>query len=91
MSSLFTFVLEYDGGIYISQYRGRTVREALRRWARSERTALTGQWELAVVEELFTRIVEETPVALQEAVHAWCVSTLAARKLVLLNIVRTAE
>jgi hypothetical protein len=87
--ALFTFVLEYAGGTYISQYRGRTPREALRRWCKGEEQEMTGQWAPATVDELFTNISCESPTPLDGAMNAWCVSTLAANKLALLNIVKT--
>ena len=89
--SLFTFVLEYVGGTYISQYCGRTPREALRRWAKGEGAALIGQWSPRTVDELFASVVTDEPTALSEVDGVWFVSALAAGKRAQINIIRTQE
>src|SRR5438094_5249868 len=91
MSQLYTFLLEYAGGIYISQYRGSTVREALSRWARGESVNLIAQWRHSALASPFPKLADETPLALEGLGHVWCASANVASKLALLNIVATVS
>jgi hypothetical protein len=87
--SLFTFILEYAGGTYISQYTALSPKEALYVWASNERAVLTGQWAPLTVDAVFEALGCRTPCALDNLQYAWCVTAVGAGQLALLNIVKT--
>jgi len=91
MSSLYTFMLEFRGGFYISQYRGRSPREALRRWVKGESRTLTGQWHPKIVDTLFANFLTENPIAYEGAVHVWHARTSVGNEHALVQIVATKE
>jgi hypothetical protein len=88
---MFTFILEFRGGTHISQYRGRTAREALRSWSRREAIALQGQWRRTVVDRLFEELLEQRPAPVGHLSGVWCVDASVDHSLALLNIVRTSQ
>lgn len=87
MTQLYTFVLEYAGGTYVSQYRGETLIAAMQSWSSAEQAKLAGQWSGEIVELLFERLGNNEPVRLDGLQHVWCVSASVSSDLALLNIV----
>jgi hypothetical protein len=88
---VYTFVLEYAGGTYVSQYPGGTVKAALQNWAAGEAVKLAGHWKGDIAERLFARLAEETPVVLDGLHQVWCASASLDSGLALLNIVATDQ
>jgi hypothetical protein len=87
-SFLFTFVLEFGGGTYVAQYRGRTPRQALSQWARRESELLPSR-SARLAAAAFASTGDLAP--LENVVNAWCASTIVGKKLALLNVIKTAE
>ncbi|GEM_PF-4409364 len=91
MSSLFTFILEFRGGTYVSQYRGRSPRQALRTWGKQEHERLIGQWRPQVTDALFAGMASETLVAMDGAIETYVTSTPVIDDLAWLYVIRTQE
>lgn len=89
MPQLFTFILEFRGGTYISQYRGRGPREAFQRWLAGQAVDLAGYWHPRTVNHLFQNLAAEVPVSIKGVVGVWCVMGSVPRSVALLNIVRS--
>ncbi|MDC7685223.1 hypothetical protein PQU92_18220 [Asticcacaulis sp. BYS171W] len=94
MPALFTFVVEYDGGTYISQLQAEDVGAALLLWcdkfADSEDIPKkTRKLSKTVREDIIEH--EGEAVLLNGLQNAWCISALRKNKLALINIVKTAE
>jgi len=92
--ALFSLVVDYDGGTYISQVRALTEREALYAWC--EKCA--DDYDVpAEVRPIATALLENLdkdthePVALQGLTAAWCASTLLDDKLALINVIKTTD
>ena len=86
---IYTFVLDYAGGIYVSQHKATDVNDALETWLLklcTEKLAGDVSEDLA---QAFSPI-EDSPVALEGLVHVWCVTAQARRGLALANIIQTA-
>lgn len=90
--SLFTVIADYDGGIYISQHRARTARNATLCWA-SQETYLVSHMGLnkKQFDDLYSRLNGDSPTKVAAAVSVWCVSAIVKKKILLLNIVKTKE
>lgn len=85
---LFTFLLEYDGGTYISQVRGNSPSAALKKWTAEFRVAGLTK---ARREELVRGLTGDVLTAISGARGVWCLSATCGRKLALMNIVETTE
>lgn len=89
---LFTFVLDYAGGTYVSQYRGRSRREALLRWLAGEPRTLEELVKHPISHQLAAALAERGRlVPLEGLQNAWCCSASLPRGLALLNVIKTAE
>jgi hypothetical protein len=86
---LFTFVLEFSGGTYISQFGACTARGALTLYA-SELVRNNAVSTLSARKHLADALSAEKLVRLDGVRSVWCCSTLVGRKFALLNIVATA-
>ena len=86
--TLFTFVLDYRGGTYISQVSGVSLASAMAKWAstRTERDLTT--WKVA--HKQLAQLVEgDTPMALDGCQNVWCVSNSTEKGVMLLNVIAT--
>jgi len=87
--SLFTVILEFDGGTYISQFRASSPHDAAVKHA-DHLVRLNGMSTRGNRRRLASRLLADTPVAIQGVRKVWCCSASVGRKLVLVNIVATA-
>jgi hypothetical protein len=87
--ALFTFVLEYDRGTYISQCRAATVRSAVARYA----LHLAGNKAVSTVSvrnRLADALSGEEPIPVDGVRNVWCCSASIGKKFALLNVVATS-
>ncbi len=91
MADLFTFIFEYDGGTYVSQYTGRTSRDAFRRWLALEPPKLEAMAKLRLEDRLLSQnnSFGEEFVPIERLVNAWCWTAVLPKGLALLNFVKT--
>jgi hypothetical protein len=86
--SLFTVILEYAGGTYISQVRATNRRAALSAWLRLlPKKKLPGIGKLAI--EALRHALTENQVAVNGLNNVWCMSCSLRRGLALINVVQT--
>jgi hypothetical protein len=87
--ALFTFVLEFDGGTYISQFRApsahKAVAEYLSRLLRDKGVAT-----FPIRRRLAAALSAETPVTIEGVRNVWCCCASMGKRFALLNIVATA-
>jgi hypothetical protein len=94
---LYTFIMDYRGGTYISQVRAASPRKAVWRWANDLNPKPIFGFGAKAKEQLIAELHddeaegEEFPIAVGQAVNAWCYTLLIKGQLVLVNIVKTAE
>ena len=88
--ALFTFVLEFDGGTYISQLRARSAARATAQFA-SDLISNDEVSTLAVRRRLSEALTAENPVAIDGVRNVWCCSASIGRRFALLNIVTTSQ
>jgi hypothetical protein len=87
--ALYTFIMEYAGGTYISQVKASFPKSACVKWAQELDHSQVKGLGLKGKESLIEQMREESPVALDGMLNAWCNSALVRGKLALINLVRT--
>jgi hypothetical protein len=87
--ALFTFLLEFDGGTYISQFRAASPQRAASQYP-SHLMRNNGVPTLAVRKRLADAFTGDYPAAIEGMRSVWCCSATIGKKLALLNIVATA-
>jgi hypothetical protein len=90
MTSLFTVILEFGGGTYISQVNAQGPSEALTGWITAQSDTDLSFWKLDRT-ELTKLFAEDSPHALDGLQNTWCVSASLANGLVLANIIKTVS
>jgi hypothetical protein len=89
--ALYTFVMEFLGGVYISQVREMSLRKACIKWARTLNVGgikgLGAKGQAEFIREMKDKA--NKPVPLSGLINAWCTSALSRRGVALINIVKT--
>ena len=88
---LYTFVMDFEGGTYVSQVRARSERSAPRRWAEALDVGAVAGMGPASKRELVRKMREYPPVPLSGLRKAWCVGGLVRGRLALVHFFETAE
>ena len=86
---LYTFVLEFRGGTYISQFEGETAHDAALVWANNLKTREIAHLRKKHKKLLLAELNENSLVKLSGVKNVWCDSFLIGKHLALLNIVQT--
>jgi hypothetical protein len=68
---LFTILLEFNGGTYISQVRSASARSAVKKYA-AKLTKIEGLGAPSLRRHLASSISEEVPVSIDDTVNVWC-------------------
>lgn len=87
--ALFTFILEFDGGTYISQFQGSSPDDAAAKYV-DYVVGLKGMSTPSNRRRLGASLSLERPVAIEGVRKVWCCSASVRGKLALVNIVATA-
>ena len=87
--ALFTMVLEFDGGTYISQFRARSVQDAAMKHA-AHVNEIKDMGTSANRKRLAARLSSEQPTAIEGARNVWCCSASVGKRFALVIIVATA-
>jgi len=84
----YTFIVEYRGGTYISQYFGVNLFDALSNWSLNlDKKIYTKKKREQIQSEV--NIDENAPILLDTLSNVWCTCYLSGKFFVLLNIVET--
>jgi len=86
---LYTFVLEFWGGTYISQFEGETAYYAALIWANNLKTKEIPHLRKKHKKLLLAELNQNSLVKLRGVNNVWCDSFLIGKHLALLNIVQT--
>jgi hypothetical protein len=87
--ALFTMILEFDGGTYISQVQASSPDDAAVKHA-DYLVGLNGMRTATTRRRLAERLSQERPVAIEGVRKVWCCFATVGKKLALVNIVATA-
>jgi len=87
--SLYTFIMEYAGGTYISQINSSSPKSACVKWAQgldvSQVSGLGGKSKESLIEQM----KDESPTLIDGVFNTWCASAIIRGELVLVNFVLT--
>ena len=87
--SLYTFILEYCGGTYIAQSKGRTLAKVCAKWSENlDESQIPGLGKKGK-ESLARQVLAEPPAQLEETENVWCSAASVHGKLALITIVKT--
>jgi len=86
--SLYTLILEYRGGTYISQIHGESPTAAVKKWATTITELSLAEWGLARTD--LALLSDDNPIPLENCVGIWCLTGSAKNHLMLLNVIATA-
>ena len=90
MESIYTFVLDYNGGTYISQVKSSSPENAIIKWLQrldfKELGVQHDNWE-SVLEDI--EFLEDRPVLLEGMKNVWCTSLSFDDTLALIHFVKT--
>lgn len=84
----FTFIVEYKGGTYISQYYALNLKDALFSWAEKLDQKI---FSLKKQEQIRIEIQNEDnfPTPIEAVDNVWCCCLLSGKFFILMNIVKT--
>lgn len=88
---LFTFIVDFEGGSYVSQVRGETLYDASSQWARGQ--GGSGIQDVQALgkaaEPDLIEAIEQEPSLLNGLRNVWCYSGLFGDRLFLIHCVQT--
>jgi hypothetical protein len=89
---VFTFVVDYKGGTYVSQVPARTVCDAIAAWTRvANWQAMRIRVSESFAKRLERELGEDTPVLIEGMTNVWCISPLLAGAVATVTIVATVK
>ena len=90
MENLFTLVVEYGGGTYLSQVSADTPREALLKWSMDHESAEGEELPLGVFSGIRAQLQRgDDAVAISGSRNVWCISGVSEDKLILIHVILT--
>lgn len=88
--SLYTCVLDYHGGTYISQFRADSAVHGVEAWCRElEENQLLGEPSSSVAQGILDDAVKNRLVEVEDLSGVWCAATTNGGALALLNVIET--
>jgi len=87
LKTLYTMVLDYKGGTYISQVTAESPEAALTNWVTSANERDLSHWSLTHQE--LAQLSEDRLIPIENCKNVWCASDSTESGLMLLNIVAT--
>ena len=88
---LYTFIMEYAGGTYISQVKAPSPKSACVKWAQGLDVSQVSGFGGKSKELLIGHMRDESPVSINGVVNTWCASALIRGELALINFVQTEK
>ena len=86
---LYTFIMDYKGGTYISQVNASSVKTACKEWAENLEVSEIANFEIKGKEILIREMKSKEPVALEGLENVWFVSALIFNNLAAINLIKT--
>ena len=87
---LYTFIMTYLEGIYISQVYAEGEIQAMRKWIRKlDVKSIEGFTEIDRQKIIADDFSDETPVLIKECSNVWCFGVRTNKELTLINFVKT--
>jgi hypothetical protein len=87
---MFTFILEFRGGTYISQTNSNVLSKAIIDWAEKLQSVNIKYLGLRGKAEVLYKLNEAEPIPLSGLINAWFLSFSISQGFITVNIVKTA-
>lgn len=88
--NLYTFIMEFQGGIYISQVNENSVELACLEWINNLEISEIENFEESDRTDFIEEIKTDKPTKIEKVLNVWCLSFLAQKNnLALVNIIQT--
>lgn len=85
--SLYTIILEYRGGTYISQIHSESPTAAVKKWSTTATEHTLAVWGLNRADLVL--LSHDNPIPVENCVNIWCLTGSAKNHLMLLNVIAT--
>jgi hypothetical protein len=89
--ALYTFILEFNGGTYISQVRSSSLKSAVKKWGRQFTNDSTTGLSAFQKKVLVDKLVIDSPTPIEVISKVWCLTASVRGKPALVNLVQTHE
>jgi hypothetical protein len=91
--NLFTIVMEFDGGTFISQSHGHTPEDALQKWCEDLDSNTIQNFGPKSKDILVNELLDcnHNLVLLDGMINVWCTSHVIRGKLMLINVIKMME
>lgn len=84
----YTFISEYKGGTYISQYKATDLNSSLELWLQDLDSSIYSESDIIqIIEEIKNN--EYKPAKIKKVDNVWCCALLSGESFLLLNIIKT--
>jgi hypothetical protein len=87
----YTFIMDWDGGNYVSQVNAASHKSACVKWAKDLDISQVTGVGIKSKKLLIEKMRDEIPTPLNGLVNAWCATALIRGKLALINVVQTKK
>jgi predicted GNAT superfamily acetyltransferase len=89
---LYTFIMDYEGGTYVSQFQGESVKDACIEWSNNLDVSEIESFSEANKSEFIKEMKDEIPTPIDRLINVWCISLLTEDdKLAIVDIVQTEK
>jgi hypothetical protein len=88
---LFTFIMEYRGGTYLSQIRADTHHAAPAVWAAAGDWSPLPKSGKKFQVKLFAEIANNEPEPVEGLANTWCIPALIGKRLALIHFIQTLD
>ncbi len=85
----FTFLLDFEGGTYISQFHSESLRKACEKWALGLNTSTIALIDESAKSEIRSNLDTEEAIGIEGLTNVWCLTFLIKKELALLHVVLT--
>ncbi len=89
--ALYTFIMEYAGGTYVSQVKSTSPKTAIKDWAQKLAVDSLQGLDAEVLSQLTNSLMIDSPMPIEGIYKTWCISATIQGKLALVNFVQTYE
>ena len=87
---MFTFIMDFRGGIYVSQVKSKQLTDAIIEWGGNLNLDEIKHLGPAGKAEIVELLKEEEPILLKGLTNVWCLSFSIKQGFAIVNVVRTA-
>lgn len=86
---VYTFIMEFRGGTYISQVSSNSLKNSVQNWAQNLNINEINFFDQQSQKELVELVVDNKPIGISGLLNIWCLSLSLKRGFVLITIVQT--